>query len=301
MARTPSMMRMRQLKPDFWKNEGLADLDETSGLPVRLGYLGLCGCADEYGRFEWRPRKAGAEVFPYFPKDMTTIMDLLLKAGYLHRYEVDGQAFGHFPHWDRHYVRRNDTEAIWPVPTCCGSLEAIPGLQLPAKGGSGRLQEGSDIGSGSGSDITICLNEYQESAPVSVQDEVPVDSPVVSPAHPTQDGPGIELASTLWHLLDEPKEFARNNWPTLLIPLLAEHPADEITSVMKFAVKDNTFSAEYLALAKEPMASFVKTYDNLLKRWKALQKGAAAAANRQSKLKPTTAPSGHKNDSGMEF
>jgi hypothetical protein len=122
-----------------------------------------------------------------------------------------------------------------------------------------------------------------------------------APVHPSSGGSGIELASTLWHLLDEPKEFARCNWPTLLIPLLAEYPADQIASVMKHAIKEDDFSAEYLTIAKNPMASFIKNYPRLLRGWKALQKGAAAAANRQAKLKPATAPSGHKNDSGMEF
>ena len=51
------------------------------------------------------------------------------------------------------------------------------------------------------------------------------------------------------------------------------------------------------------MKSFVKTYDNIHKGWKALQKGAAAAANRAAKLaKPTvTAPGAHGNRSDMEL
>jgi len=48
------------------------------------------------------------------------------------------------------------------------------------------------------------------------------------------------------------------------------------------------------------MASFVKNYDNLFKRWRALQKGAAAAANRQAKLKPETTTT-HGTHTGMEF
>ena len=91
-------------------------------------------------------------------------------------------------------------------------------------------------------------------------------------------------------------------WETQVKPLLSASSEAEIQSVMQFAVRDNDYSAEYLSIAKEPMASFVKNYDNLHKRWKALQKGAAAAANRAAKLKAVaTAPGAHANKSGLEF
>ena len=73
---------------------------------------------------------------------------------------------------------------------------------------------------------------------------------------------------------------------------------------MEFAVRDNDYSAQYLTIANEPMASFVKNYDNLYKRWKALRKGAAAAANQAAKLnlpKTQMAPGAHGNKSGLEF
>lgn len=125
MARPVAMMRMRSLKPDFFDNDGLAELDDSSGLHVRLAYLGICCCADEFGRFEWSPRKLGVRIFKYQPElqiKMGEMMELLAGnppgRNYIVKYQVNGIQYGYLPHWDDHYVRK-DKKAIpmWPEPS----------------------------------------------------------------------------------------------------------------------------------------------------------------------------------------
>jgi hypothetical protein len=157
MARPIAMMRMRNLKPDFFDNDGLAELDDNSRLPCRLAYLGLCCCADEYGRFEWKPKKLGGHIFKYQPEHqakMPEIMELLAgeppERNYIVKYQVDGLQFGYFPHWDDHYIRRDkDSQAIWPTPPISGS--SGPGIAInPALPGDTVTGSGSGIGNGSG-------------------------------------------------------------------------------------------------------------------------------------------------------
>src|SRR6185312_9988027 len=118
------------------------------------------------------------------------------------------------------------------------------------------------------------MTEQEETTGVSHQEEP-------TPHAPVQDGEPSDrqlLVKTLYTLLDRPAgPWVKNPslWETQVESLLATHSVSEIQSVMEFAVKENDYSAEYLTVAKDPMASFVKNYDNLHKRWKALQKGAA--------------------------
>ena len=54
-------MRIRQVKPEFWRDEKLADLGDSE----RLIYIGLWMCADDAGWFRTNVREIGADLFPY--------------------------------------------------------------------------------------------------------------------------------------------------------------------------------------------------------------------------------------------
>src|ERR1035441_1599266 len=85
MARPPAVMRMRVLKPDFFKNDKLADLGHQTGIhQFRLNVLGLFGVADDHGRFEWKPRRIAAEIHPYYERDRESVeptMEKLVEVG----------------------------------------------------------------------------------------------------------------------------------------------------------------------------------------------------------------------------
>lgn len=78
------MARSRNIKPGFYKNENLAELDPFD----RLLYPGLWMLADREGRLEYRPKKIKMELFPLDNYDVAGGIDNLVKAGFLKVYEV---------------------------------------------------------------------------------------------------------------------------------------------------------------------------------------------------------------------
>jgi len=54
-------MRSRNIKPSFFLNSELAETDAFT----RLLFIGLWCFADREGRFEWKPKKIHAAIFPY--------------------------------------------------------------------------------------------------------------------------------------------------------------------------------------------------------------------------------------------
>lgn len=109
------MARIRTIKPDFFKHEGLYDLERECGLPVRVAYAGLWTVADREGRFEWRPRKIKADVLPYDEVSFEQILNVLADGGFVVRYDVDGVDYGYIPTWKKHQVV-NQREAQSTIP-----------------------------------------------------------------------------------------------------------------------------------------------------------------------------------------
>lgn len=83
------MARARNIKPSFFANDDLADIDPLG----RLLFIGLWTLADREGRLEDRPRRIKAEVLPYDGCDVDGLLQDLNKYGFILRYEVDGERF----------------------------------------------------------------------------------------------------------------------------------------------------------------------------------------------------------------
>lgn len=91
------MARIRALKPDFFKDEDLAELPFW----VRLLFQGLWCHADREGRIEDRPLKIKAEIFPYDKISVIQGIDLLAQPKkhspnhrpFVVRYKVDGENY----------------------------------------------------------------------------------------------------------------------------------------------------------------------------------------------------------------
>lgn len=82
-------MRARNLKPGFWKHEGIAECP----FAARLLFQGLWCLADRRGVLEDRPRRIKAEVFPYddiTAAEISKWIDELERVGVVYRYEADG-------------------------------------------------------------------------------------------------------------------------------------------------------------------------------------------------------------------
>jgi hypothetical protein len=78
------MARIRTIKPSFFKNEDLAELQFT----VRLFYIGLWTQADREGKLEFRPKRLKAEIFPYDNINVEDMLTRLQSAGFIEIYGV---------------------------------------------------------------------------------------------------------------------------------------------------------------------------------------------------------------------
>ena len=107
-------MRSRNIKPSFFKNENLADIEPHA----RLLFIGLWCIADREGRFEDRPKRIRAEIFPYECVDVEELMRKLEEAGFLVRYEFEGERYAEILNFTRHqYPHIKEAESTIPAPT----------------------------------------------------------------------------------------------------------------------------------------------------------------------------------------
>lgn len=79
-------MRIRSIKPGFFKDEDLAELPALT----RILFAGLWCMADREGRLEDRPRLIKVEILPYDKCDIELILNSLQEYGFIVRYEVNG-------------------------------------------------------------------------------------------------------------------------------------------------------------------------------------------------------------------
>lgn len=83
------MARARNLKPSFFKNEDLAELQYEG----RLLFAGLWCLADREGRLEDRPKKIKMEIFPADSVDVDKLLQKLHDSKFILRYEVAGKRY----------------------------------------------------------------------------------------------------------------------------------------------------------------------------------------------------------------
>lgn len=107
------MARIRTIKPEFFLHEGLADLSPLH----RLFFIGLWTLADKEGRLEDRPRRIKAALLPWEDCDVDGLLDGLLAAGFVRRYEVNGVACIAIPSFRRHQrPHPKETASVLPAP-----------------------------------------------------------------------------------------------------------------------------------------------------------------------------------------
>lgn len=107
------MARLRTLKPGFFKNELLAEVEPLG----RLLFEGLWTIADKRGRLEDRPKRIKAEVLPYDDADVSDLLTQLEDRGFIIRYQVDGEAYIQVTNFEKHqhpHVREPESEI--PAP-----------------------------------------------------------------------------------------------------------------------------------------------------------------------------------------
>lgn len=104
-------MRIRTIKPDFYKHEGLFELECEMSAPIRLAYTGLWGAADREGRFKWRARQLKVEILPYDGVDFERVLHALATRGFLVKYRVGHEWYGFIPSFKNHQIINNKERA----------------------------------------------------------------------------------------------------------------------------------------------------------------------------------------------
>jgi len=107
------MARSRNIKPGFFVNEQLGDLEPLT----RLLFIGLWTLADKKGRLEDRPRRIHVSCLPYDQVNVDSTLDQLQINGFIHRYADDNGAYIQIINWDRHQSPHyKETDSVIPDP-----------------------------------------------------------------------------------------------------------------------------------------------------------------------------------------
>ncbi len=116
-------MRIRSIKPEFWKSERVAMLPRDS----RLLFIGLWNLADDAGRFRAHPNLIQGELFPYEPGvAVAEWLGHLVEAGLVVLYEADGRRYGLVVGFAEHQKIDKRTESRLPPPPRRRGHASIP-------------------------------------------------------------------------------------------------------------------------------------------------------------------------------
>jgi hypothetical protein len=141
-------MRIRSVKPDFWR-----DRDTTGRWPadMKLLYVGLWNVADDEGRLELDLDLLAADLDPFrvtWP-DMAAVVERIRQTGCLSVYEVEGRKYGFIPKFKDHQKPNKPSPSRHPAPpaTLSESYRTTP-VALPA--GEEKESRGEGVGVGVG-------------------------------------------------------------------------------------------------------------------------------------------------------
>jgi hypothetical protein len=122
------MPRIRTIKPDFFFHQELYELEEETGLPIRLAFISLWTICDREGRFKWKPRQLKAQCLPYDNIDFSRVLDALITRDFVKKYCHSGDFFGHIPGFSKHQVINNrESDSILPNPDSADEIPAENG------------------------------------------------------------------------------------------------------------------------------------------------------------------------------
>ena len=138
------MARIRTIKPDFFRHEGLQDLETANpGKHPMLVFAGLWGHCDKSGRFEWRPRMLKLDILPFLDFSMTDTLELLVASGFIRRYSADGGEYGVIPTFAEHQrIGGKELEAPEKFPEPPGKQSGSTGEAPGSAGREGKGKEG---------------------------------------------------------------------------------------------------------------------------------------------------------------
>jgi hypothetical protein len=107
------MARARNIKPAFFSNDLLAEIDPVG----RLLFIGLWTIADFKGDIEWREKRIKAQVLPYDNCDVKDIAINLDKLGFIRFYSDNGATYINIINFTKHQnPHKNEREKGSEIP-----------------------------------------------------------------------------------------------------------------------------------------------------------------------------------------
>ena len=177
------MARSRNIKPGFFSNEHLAEVD----FATRLLFIGMWTEADREGRLEDRPRRLKMALFPADNVDIDAMLYSLHDLEFIDRYSVDGRNYIQVVNWAKHQnphlKEAKSTIPEKPVVEPCQVKTGASTMQAPDKNSSFpadslSLDSGFLIPDPLSSDLPI---EDQNLLPVAEAPAAPTNIQVLKP------------------------------------------------------------------------------------------------------------------------
>lgn len=124
-------MRIRNIKPEFWNSEDIAELT----WPTRLIFVGLWSYVDDNGVGRDIEKIITSSLFPLEDDVHATRMQIatslreLHTAGLIHRYRVGSRSFVEIAGWSKHQYVPRPNKSRYPHVTCADAVILTPDLQ----------------------------------------------------------------------------------------------------------------------------------------------------------------------------
>lgn len=132
------MARARNIKPSFFQNEELGELQPIT----RLAFIGMWTIANFKGCIEYRAKRLKVQLLPYDECNIEKIVNDLDKSGLIRVYSVDGIRYIKIINFEKHQnPHKNERDAGTDVPDFDEKTCEIKGIQKIEKN---REQDGTD-------------------------------------------------------------------------------------------------------------------------------------------------------------
>ncbi|MCK9802114.1 hypothetical protein M1B34_31755 [Pseudomonas sp. MAFF 302030] len=191
------MARSRNIKPGFFSNEHLAEVD----FATRLLFIGMWTEADREGRLEDRPRRLKMALFPADNVDIDAMLYSLHDLEFIDRYSVDGRNYIQVVNWAKHQnPHLKEAKSVIPgkpVVEPCQVKTGASTMQAPDKNSSFQadylsLDSGFLIPDSLSLDLPI---EDQKPLPVAEAPAAPTNIQVLKPKA-TRQKTDAQIANT---------------------------------------------------------------------------------------------------------
>jgi hypothetical protein len=128
--------RIRTIKPEFWVDEQIVELDYVT----RLLFIGLWNFVDDEGYIEYKPKRIKMQVFPADDLELSGALRNLLETRRLTKFDSDQGELVQITNWERHQ------KISHPTPTRFTGIGGPSSVSPPEDSGAlGRIPDDSGL------------------------------------------------------------------------------------------------------------------------------------------------------------